>query len=170
MYAFMLFVGPDRKGWFTWNSRKWRTSGNISNQNSSEILKVLCTQFHRKILLHSLSHFRILSRLRLRQHHLTNCCSVAFIWMSHFRTSSTDSNVRTTLYSIIKQHHKEVLFSGFHMNGHTLEFYFSPCVVRLQSLTTTTTSTTTTTNCQNVVTSDGNMESTFHTFLIHIWL
>ena len=30
---------------------------------------------------------------------------------------------RTTLYSIIKQHHKKVLLSSFHLNGHTLGFH-----------------------------------------------
>jgi len=61
---------------------------------------------------------------------------------SHFKISSTDSKVRTTLYSTRirifilykfkckndliqdkEKHHRKVMLSGFHLNGHTLAIY-----------------------------------------------
>ena len=40
----------------------------------------------------------------------------------HFRILSTVSKAGTTLYSIRKQHHRKVLLSSFHLNGHTVGF------------------------------------------------
>ena len=41
-----------------------------------------------------------------------------FEW-SHLKITTTDSKVRTTLYSIKKQYHRKVLLSSFHVSGHT---------------------------------------------------
>ena len=44
---------------------------------------------------------------------------------AYFRIFSTNSNVRATLYNVLqnKQHHRRVLLSSFHLNGHTSGLY-----------------------------------------------
>ena len=69
-------------------------------------------------LLDSLSR----STLRSREPQESTAQQLSFE-KSHFRISSTvRSKGRTTVFSII-QHHRKVLLSSFHLNGHTLGFH-----------------------------------------------
>ena len=47
---------------------------------------------------------------------------LSFEW-SHFWISFTDSEVRVNFVQNSKQHHRKVLLSSFHVNGHTEAFH-----------------------------------------------
>ena len=56
-----------------------------------------------------------------KQYHMKSTAQkLSFEW-SHTRGSSTDLNVRTTLYSVINS--ITVLLKSFHLNGHILGFH-----------------------------------------------
>ena len=76
--------------------------------------------FHVSSKNHLVQHNRQCDRkILLTSFHLNGC--------KHFRISSTDSKLRTTLYSIINcttGKYCSVAFSSFRLSGHTIGFYF----------------------------------------------
>ena len=66
---------------------------------------------------------------------------VSFQWL-HFRTSFTDSKLRTTVHSIINSTTEKIQLGSFHLNDPTLEFHLQTQKVRttLHGITNGTTS------------------------------
>ena len=125
-------------GWPCLNSFEW--SKFITSSSNSKVQYNHLVKHPRKALL-SIFHLNASAALKLRflpqtQKLKRSCagiinsttgkfCSVAFIWMVTctwhgfwITISAPDAKVKTILYRYNKQHHREVLFSSFHLNGH----------------------------------------------------